>query len=63
MREMLAEIDAPSFNCGIVLQNDKVVQAAPKVYWMKGWTRDRVRKYCQMMRYKVRVIWEMERPK
>jgi hypothetical protein len=61
MREMLAEIDAPSFNCGIVLQDDKVVRTAPIVYWMKGWTREKVRNYCKLMRYKVKVIWEMDR--
>ena len=64
---MLAEIDAPDtpkrkgFCCGIVLQNDRVVEAAPIVKRMKGWTRMRVRSYCRDKGWKVSVVWEMKR--
>jgi len=61
MMETLAEIDAPHFNCGIVLQNDRVVEAAPIVKYMKGWTRMRVRSYCRDKGWKVSVVWEMKR--
>lgn len=41
MKEVLAAIDAPHFFCGIVLQNDKVIEAAPIVGYMKRgkWSR------------------------
>ena len=63
MIEMLAEIDAPHFNCGIVLQDNRVVEAAPIVAYMKKqrWTRDRVRDYCAAKGWKVSVIWEQRR--
>lgn len=60
--DILAEIDAPDtpkrkgFNVGIVLRNDVVIEAAPKVRYMKGWTRDRVRTYCVNAGWKVSVI-------
>lgn len=49
MRETLAAIDAPHFYAGIVLQNDRVVEAANIVQYMRRqkWTRDRVRDYCK----------------
>lgn len=61
MREMLAEIDAPHFNCGIVLQNDRVVEAADIVKYMRRWSRDRVRVYCAKKGWRISVIWEMDR--
>lgn len=63
MKEVLAAIDAPHFFCGIVLQNDKVIEAAPIVGYMKRgkWTRARVRDYCKQQGWTVTVVWEMER--
>lgn len=64
MIETLASIDAPHFNAGIVLWDDKVVEAAPIVGYMKKakWTRDRVRAYCAEKKWKVSVVYQMERP-
>jgi len=64
MTEMLAQIDAPDtrerkgFNCGIILRDGIVVQAAPIVGYMRRerWTRKRVRDYCQQKGWSVRVI-------
>jgi hypothetical protein len=69
MIETLAEIDAPDtadrkgFNCGIVLQDGVVVEAAPIVGYMKKgkWSRARVRDYCAGKGWKVSVVWEMQR--
>jgi hypothetical protein len=58
---MLAEIDAPHFNCGIVLQADRVIEAADIVRYMRGWTRQRVREYCAKKGWRISVIWEMDR--
>lgn len=63
MIETLATIDAPHFYAGIVLQNDKVIEAAPIVGYMKKqrWSRDRVRAYCKDKGWTVTVVWQMER--
>lgn len=53
---MLAAIDAPHFYAGIVLEDDVVVRAAPIVKYMRGWTRDKVRAYCQRKGWKVLVV-------
>jgi hypothetical protein len=63
MTEILAEIDAPHFNCGIVLQDNKVIEAADIVRYMRGWTRDRVRTYCAGKKWRVSVIEERIRKK
>ena len=61
MRETLAAIDAPHFYAGVVLWDDKVVEAAPIVKYMKKWDRDRVRSYCKSKGWKVSVVYQMER--
>lgn len=63
MIETLATIDAPHFYCGIVLWDDKVIEAAPIVAYMKKgrWTRDRVREYCATKGWRVSVVYQMER--
>jgi hypothetical protein len=59
--EILAQITGPHFSAGIVLWNDKVVEAAPIVHYMKRWSRDRVRTYCKDKGWQVSVVWEMKR--
>lgn len=61
MTETLAQIDAPHFCAGIVLWDDKVVEAADIVRYMRKWSRDRVRDYCKGKGWKVSVVWQMER--
>lgn len=63
MVEILAQIHAPHFHAGIVLWDDKVVEAAPIVLYMKKgkWHRDRVREYCQTKGWTIEVVWKMER--
>lgn len=53
---MLAQIDAPHFNCGIVLENDCVIEAAPIVKYMRGWSRGKVRDYCAKKHWKIAVV-------
>lgn len=53
---MLAQIDAPHFVAGIVLDSDVVVEAAPIVRYMRGWTRDRVCAYCQRKGWSVKSV-------
>lgn len=61
--EILATIDAPHFCAGIVLWDNKVIEAAPICGYMKKqkWTRDRVRAYCKEKGWKVSVIYETRR--
>jgi len=61
MIEILACIDAPDFIAGLVLWNDRVVEAANIVKYMRGWPRDRVREYCARKRWTVTVIERRER--
>jgi len=59
--EILASVDAPHFNAGIVLWNDRVVEAADIIRYMKGWPRDRVRDYCAKKNWHVSVVTRTER--
>ncbi len=59
--EILASIDAPHFHAGVVLWDDKVIEAAPIVRYMRQWTRARVREYCRQKGWKVSVVYEMQR--
>jgi hypothetical protein len=51
--ESLLAIDAPHFYCGVILCNDRVIRAAPIVRYMRGWTADRLRRYCQRRGWQV----------
>lgn len=63
--EILAAIDAPHFYAGIVLWDDRVVEAAPIVGYMKKqkWTRARVRGYCAEKGWRISVVYRQEREK
>lgn len=47
--------------CGIVLYDDVVVEAAPLIGFMKGWTRARVKQYCADRDWATEIIWATER--
>jgi hypothetical protein len=65
--ETLAEIDAPKterhgrFCAGVVLWDDKVVEVAPIVRFMKGWSRDNVRRHCVRKGWAISVVTETKR--
>jgi len=63
MKETLAVIDAPHFYAGIILWDDRVVEAANIVKYMRKdkWTRARVRAYCAEKGWTVSVVHELER--
>lgn len=64
MVETLACIDAPHFYAGIVLWDDRVIEAADIVKYMrvKKWTRVQVRDYCKNKGWKVFAISQTQRP-
>lgn len=53
---MLAQIKAPHFTAGIVLDDGIVTTTAPIVKYMKGWTRDRVRDYCHQKMWHIKIV-------
>lgn len=55
---MTAQISAPHFTAGIVLENDVVTVAAPIVKYMVGWHRNYVRHYCAQKRWEIAVVKE-----
>jgi hypothetical protein len=61
MTEILAIIDAPHFYAGIVLWDDRVVEAADIVKYMHKWNRARVREYCRHKGWVVSVVYQIER--
>lgn len=65
MTETLAVIDAPHFYAGIVLWDDRVVEAADIVWWMKKrkLSRAQVRAYCADKGWKVSVVYQQQRVK
>ena len=54
---MLIQIDNPhgpkQFCAGIILENGKVTETAPILYWMKGWKLEKVLDYCKQKNWKV----------
>lgn len=61
MIEILAVIDAPHFYAGIVLWDDRVVEAANIVKYMRRWSRDRVRAHCAGKQWTISIVYTMER--
>ncbi len=61
MIETLAAIDAPHFLAGIVLADDRVIEAADVVKYMRGWRRAQVRDYCHRKGWQVSVVSETRR--
>jgi hypothetical protein len=59
--EILAAIDAPHFYAGVVLWNDRVIEAAPIVKYMRKWSRDKVRLYVASKGWKITVVHQIER--
>jgi hypothetical protein len=59
--EILAQIHGANFTAGIVLFDDKVAETAPIVRYMRGWSRGRVRDYCQKHGWGVSVVLQTER--
>ena len=60
MIETLAQIKAPNFTVGIVLHDDVVIETAPMVRYMRRWSRDRVRAFCQEKGWPVAVVYQVE---
>lgn len=54
---VLGQITAPHFVAGIVLdENYRVVEAAPIVKYMLGWTSTKVGTYCRSKKWNVRKV-------
>jgi hypothetical protein len=55
--ETLIAIDAPHFYAGLVAQDGKVIEAAPIIGYMLGWTGKQVANYCAKKGW----VWERVR--
>jgi hypothetical protein len=53
---LLAQITAPHFTAGIVLENDRVVTVPPILKYMWGWHRNYVRDYCKRKGWTITVV-------
>jgi hypothetical protein len=60
--EILAEIEADDFCAGLVLRDDKVIEAAPIIGYMKGWSRGRVRDHCTEKGWKAKIVQTLKTP-
>ena len=58
---MLIRIKSSYFVAGVVLENAKVIQAAPIVNYMRGWSVENVIEYCRAKGWKVQVLRENEK--
>lgn len=61
--EVLGQIKGKDFTVGLVLWDGKVIEAAPAIRYMRGWSRRRVREYCAKRKWQVTVVHEVRRPK
>jgi hypothetical protein len=65
MIEVLAQIEGVQrkgrFTAGLVLWDDKVIEAPPIVRYMKGWTRAYVRMHCYDLHWTITVVHQVER--
>lgn len=54
----IIRIEAPHFVAAVECsERDRdVIHWAPILYWMRGWSSDRVQKYCQKKKYKYQVV-------
>lgn len=66
MIETLAQVRGKyrgkTFTAGLVLWDNRVVEAAPILWQLRKLTRDQVRARCQSEGWEVSVVWEMQRP-
>lgn len=51
--EVLLAIDAPHFYCGVILRDDRVIQTAPIVRYLHGWSAQRLIRYGQARGWRV----------
>lgn len=55
---MLVQVTAPHFCAGLVLEDDRVIDAAPILRWAIGKGRDELRAQLQQKRWKAIVVTE-----
>lgn len=53
---MLVQLYAPHFCAGLVVQEQRVTDAAPIVRYMLGWSASRVLNYCRQKGWRTKVV-------
>ena len=61
MIETTLRIVAPHFVAGVILWDDKAVQVAPIVSYMRGWTLARATTYCERKGWGCSTVAQVER--
>lgn len=56
MSGLLVRVSAPHFVAGIVVEDERVVRAAPILRWSIGWHRDALRNYFRKKGWTASVI-------
>ncbi len=52
----LIQITAPYFCAGLMINNERVLYAAPIIHYMVGWSVDSVIDYCLVRHWTCRII-------
>lgn len=50
----LLRVNAPHFTAGAIMTEDKVIHAAPIIYWMVGKDRGYLKRYCKRKGWDIR---------
>jgi hypothetical protein len=50
--DILFQIDAPHFCAGAVMSEGKVIEIAPIIRYMKGWSESKIQSYCKKKNWK-----------
>lgn len=56
MPDQFLVIDAPFFYCGVILQAERAVRAAPIVRYLRHWSRTRIEQYCRQRGWQCEVL-------
>lgn len=56
MNDVAVRITAPHFCCAIIFRNQVVIEAAPIVKYMKGWTGIGVENYLKKKKWKGEIV-------
>jgi len=56
MVETLLQIIGDGFACGLVARDGRVIEAAPRIRYMRGWTGRRVAEHCRQKGWRWEIV-------
>jgi hypothetical protein len=54
---MLVQVSGPTFCAGLVLEDNRVVEAAPILRFTLGWHRHKLVTYFRRRGYRIKPVW------